>query len=471
MNKKKLRKQYILTDISSALVSWCLFFYFRESIVEKENFYINEQILNDLNFYIGLVLYITFWQLLHYLSGYYNNPYQKARLKELWITFNTALVGTIVVFFLIIINDKVENYQTYYVLLYILFAIHFTLTYIFRLMITAQVINKINKGKIGYPTILVCSTQNNLSYYYKILQNHHKTKSKFLGYVTIDKNIEGLENYIPFHGNFEQITKVVQKHHIEEILVAVGDKQDFDYKKIISRLKAINVMIKIIPAPSDYFANHVSISTLNNDPLMEIPNIAMSDWETNIKRLYDVVLSTFAIFLLLPVFLVVSAAIKLLTKGPVFFFQERVGKNGKPFKIYKFRTMYTDAEKNGPALASINDPRITPIGRILRNTRIDEIPQFFNVLKGDMAIVGPRPERQFYIDQIVITNPEYLRLQKIKPGITSLGQVKFGYAKNINEIIKRMHYELLYIENMSIYMDIKIMILTVAVVFLRKGAA
>ena len=195
----------------------------------------------------------------------------------------------------------------------------------------------------------------------------------------------------------------------------------------------------------------------------------MPEWQYSLKRIADIVVSILAMIILSPVYLATAIIVKCTSPGPVFYAQERIGYHGKPFKMHKFRSMYVDAEQAGPALSKDDDPRITPFGRFMRKVRLDEIPQFYNVLKGTMSLVGPRPERQFYIDQIVKRAPEYLLLQRVKPGITSWGQVKYGYASTVDEMVERLRYDLLYLDNMSITTDIKILLYTVIIILQGRG--
>ena len=204
-------------------------------------------------------------------------------------------------------------------------------------------------------------------------------------------------------------------------------------------------------------------------PLIQINHEIMPAWQKSAKRVLDISVSIIAIILFLPFYMITAILVGFSSSGGIFYSHERIGINGKPFTMYKFRSMYSDAEKDGPQLSSQEDPRITPFGRFMRKTRIDETPQFFNVIKGDMSLVGPRPERQYFIDQIMERTGHYSHLQRIKPGITSWGQVKYGYAENVDEMIQRMKYDILYLENMSLFVDFKILIYTVLIVLQGRG--
>ena len=219
----------------------------------------------------------------------------------------------------------------------------------------------------------------------------------------------------------------------------------------------------------DFLLGTVKVQSIFHTPLIQISPDLMPPWQQSVKRAMDIVLSIIAMIILSPVYLFTAIAVKFSSKGPIIYSQERVGHFGKPFRMHKFRSMYSDAEKGTPMLSSSSDSRITRVGKFIRKVRLDEIPQFYSVLIGDMSLVGPRPERQFFIDQIVQRAPHYMLLQKVKPGITSWGQVKFGYAENVDEMIVRLKYDILYIENMSIAMDIKIMIYTVLIVLMGRG--
>jgi lipopolysaccharide/colanic/teichoic acid biosynthesis glycosyltransferase len=188
-----------------------------------------------------------------------------------------------------------------------------------------------------------------------------------------------------------------------------------------------------------------------------------------IKTVIDYSLTIIFLFLLIPVILILALIIKITGRGPVIYSQTRIGKSGKPFLLYKFRSMHFGTEEGVPLLSGKKDKRISAVGRFMRKHKFDEIPNYINVLKGEMSIIGPRPEQKYFIEKIIEKAPEYIRLQDIKPGITSWGQVKYGYASDVDQMIERLKYDLYYLENRSLWFDFKIAVYTVGIIFKGEG--
>jgi len=278
-----------------------------------------------------------------------------------------------------------------------------------------------------------------------------------------------LEPYTSYLGHEKNLESVMLNTHIEEIIIAIEATEHDRLKNILLRIDDGKKRIKLLPDTFEILSGSIKMTNIFGVALIELFPDPMPYWQQATKRLIDFVFSSAAILLLIPSYLFSALAVKLSSPGPIFYLQERVGSKGKVFKIVKFRTMYVDAEKFGPQLSSENDPRITKIGRFMRKTRLDEFPQFFNVLVGHMSLVGPRPERQFYIDQIIKCEPQYLQLTRVRPGITSWGQVKYGYAENVDQMLQRMKYDLIYLKNRSLALDIKIMMYTILIVLKAKG--
>jgi exopolysaccharide biosynthesis polyprenyl glycosylphosphotransferase len=274
---------------------------------------------------------------------------------------------------------------------------------------------------------------------------------------------------MPFLGQVDQLSHLIREHHIKEVIVAVESSDHRHLSEVMSVLLDFDVDVSIIPDTFDLLSGSVKMTGIYGVPLVRINRELMPTWQMSLKRLMDVVLSLIAIIILLPVYIFIAIAVKLSSEGPIFFWQERVGIHGQSFRMMKFRTMVMDAEKNGPQLSSSHDQRITRIGKFLRKTRLDEIPQFGHVIIGEMSLVGPRPERQFYIDQIKQHAPHVKKLLRVRPGITSWGQVKYGYAENVDQMVQRLKYDILYLENMSLAMDIKILFYTVLTVIKGRG--
>ncbi len=470
MNKKLHTLKYLVADYLSAATAWFLFYMFRKIYIESANYGYDVKVDYDSVFFFTLLGLPLFWLMIYSLSGYYRSIYRKSRLQELAQTFLSALFGVIIIFFVLILDDVVFSYKDYYYSSGTLLALHFICTYLPRLIITNNTQKKIKNGTIGFNTLLIGSNGKALDLYTKLTGGEEQYGYKFIGFVNIhNKKEPTLSKHLKHLGEFENLEHIIREHAIEEVVIAIESSEHKEIEKIIHKLQRVDVISKVIPSLIDILTGKVRMSGFLGAPLIIISHELIPAWQENFKRIFDVVLSTFALILASPLFLFALIGVKLSSKGPIIYKQERIGLHEKPFMIYKFRSMYTDAEVNGPALSSANDNRITPFGRFMRRSRLDEIPQFINVLKGEMSLVGPRPERAYYIDQITEIAPHYLNLLKVKPGITSWGQVRYGYAENVSQMVERLNYDIFYVENMSLYLDFKILIHTILVILKRNG--
>jgi len=462
MNKTLHTLKYIVFDFLSAILSWTAFYSYRKLYIEPQKFGYEIPIELTSRFYIGILVIPFFWIFLYYLTGYYKDIYRKSRLKELGQTIFTTIIGVIIIFFTSLLDDEIVSYQNYYRLFFALLIIHFIATYLPRLIITTQTSNKIHKRIYGFKTLIIGDNKMAVEIYKNIESQIESTGNKFIGFINlVQKENYLLEKYIPNLGSFNQINKIIAENQIEEIIIALESNEHKEIEKIINNLQTNDIVLKAIPSMYDILTGKVKMEQIYGTPLIQISHSLMPTWQEHTKQVIDFALSFVALVLLSPLILFLAIGIKLSSKGPILYSHERIGRFGKPFTLYKFRSMTEEAEINGPALSSKNDNRITPFGKFMRKSKLDELPNFFNVLKGDMSLVGPRPERKFYIDQIIQKAPHYLHLQKVKPGITSWGQVKYGYAENVDQMVERLKYDILYIENMSLYVDFKIMIYTI----------
>lgn len=471
--KKKQTVKYILCDLLSAMLAWGALFVFRKAALEGTAW--NElfgHIFSDHNFWAGLVIVPAGWLALYTIQGSYRNVLRKARLKELLETLIATLIGSVVIFFALLIDDQFSSYRYHYASFLFLLGVHFTLTYIPRLILTTHTVDSVHERRLGFPTLMIGSGPKALQAYLDLENQEIYSGNLFAGYIDIDSSDEpmAIGSVMPRLGSLADLRSIVEKHNIEEAIIALEPGQQHQINSIIQAVATCgDIIIKITPDARDLIVGTIHQDNIFHSPLIVINNRLMPEWQYSLKRLFDIVISILAMVLLSPVYLVTAIIVKLTSPGPVFYAQERIGYLGRPFKMHKFRSMYVNAEQSGPALSKDDDPRITPFGRFMRKVRLDEIPQFYNVLRGTMSLVGPRPERQFYIDQIVRRAPEYHLLHRVKPGITSWGQVKYGYASTVDEMIERLRYDLLYLDNMSLTTDLKILLYTVIIIIQGRG--
>ena len=465
MKKSKQAGKYILSDFISASVAWLLF-----NILRYEVFAIDEgadSLLDYLQYpgvLGGQVVIPLFWLVLYYFSGYYNKPFGKSRLTELFSTFITVLIGTVFVFFALLLDDIPRSIDIYYKLFFGMFGLQFFITYIPRLLITQSGMRKIKNREWAMKVLIIGAGGKAV----RIAHDLYRLGYDICGFVSEDERTPVKADRNQVLGTVEDIPVLMEKENVDEIVLAVESKNNKALLGILYSLYRYKRPIKVL-ADRFNMLSKIQLRTIRGIPLVDVTDNNFSPAEQNIKLFLDKVCSVVALLLLSPLFAYIAWRVKKDSPGPVFFRQERIGYLGQPFWMYKFRTMYVNAEENGPSLSSEDDLRVTPFGRIMRKYRLDELPQFWNVLKGDMSLVGPRPERKYFIDEIVKTAPYYYLLHNVRPGITSLGMVKYGYAASVDKMVERMEYDILSYANMSLTLDLTILIYTVKTVITGKG--
>lgn len=467
MHIVRQRAKYIFADWLMTLMAFSIFNIIRYYIVPglKDQYDLEQYIFMDKMIW-EIILVPCALILVYAVSGFYNNPYLKSRLGVLSNTLINAIVGAALIYFLILLNDFGAKSRDYLMII-VLIALLFTFIYIGRSIVTQLLLIELRNRGYRFNVLIIGNSYKSREMAKYLSDPALKFPYKVVGFIRTanGKDIEDGSKVWDIDRAFE----ICRDENVNQIVIALNHSDDREVMMYVDKFIALGIPIKIAPDTLSYVTSNIRLADIMGTPLVDLTSPKMNDFQKNFKRILDIIVSSIVLIVLCPLLIIIALAVKKSSKGPVIYRQERVGVRQRPFWIYKFRSMYIDAENEGPQLSHEGDKRITGVGKILRKYRLDELPQFWNVLRGDMSLVGPRPERKFYVRQIISKAPYYTLVFQVRPGITSWGMVKYGYASNVDEMVDRSRYDLIYLNNMSLSTDVKIIIYTVRTVLKGEG--
>ncbi len=467
-DEARQRTKYVVSDFVAANVAWLIVNLARYHALGRHSFDTLGSYLASGEVVLGQVLVPLFWLITYYYAGYYNQTALKSRLVVLKSTIASVFYGSVIIFFAVVINDLPRHYLSYYKLAAILVVVQFTLTYLPRAVTTSIQAGKLHDRRKGYATIILGCGSNASRVQEGLDSMRISMGFDIRGFIDMGDCVPAVDGG-RILGRQQDLARIIESLGIDRLILAPERLGAADIASYLSHVYKYNLPTSLA-ADNEYVVTHnIKMSTIYAYPLVDINKDNMPDGQKNIKQSLDFIASAVTLLLLSPLFAFLAVRVRLDSHGPIFYKQERLGKNGRPFTIYKFRTMYTGSEHDGPRLTANDDGRITPFGKIMRKYRLDELPQFWNVLKGDMSIVGPRPERRYFAEQIMAAAPYYCQVYTVKPGITSWGMVKYGYANDLGQMVERLQFDIIYLDNRSLLVDMKILIYTVKTIITGKG--
>lgn len=480
INESWQRVKCILTDWFTTFLAFLCFDIFRYYYIPvgSQTYSLGDYIFSPKlimeQFCVPTGLLFIYW-----LSGYYNRPLERSRLNEFLLTFYCQIFNAVLIYMASLSNDQMYMRRESLLLLIVLFLLLFIFTYVGRIIVTEKMNKALLSPEIPLRTVIIGLSEKAKNVAERIRKGMpNRRKAEIVAFMPFGNEKDQQDSDSSSFGkakmlsDIEGLKALCQDRKVDQVIIVSppGKSPTNKVLHFLYHLYPLDVSIKINPDILSLITPSIRMEDILGEPFIDISKPRIGEFQKNVKRTFDVIASVLGLIVLSPVFAAAAISVKLSGPGKILYRQERIGLQRRPFNILKFRSMVPEAESDGvPRLSEDADARITAAGRWMRKYRIDELPQFWNVLKGDMSLVGPRPEREYFIEKIVKKAPWYALVHQVKPGITSWGMVKYGYATDIDQMIERNRYDLIYLTNMSIAVDFKILIHTIRTVGAGKG--